>query len=640
MKIQARHGFRISCVTGGRFRSRGSLFAFVAGFTLLAALPAARSAEAQPFHFDYGDVHQFGALTSVAPTQAPGSIASGFFNFDYTQGALLKVQPTGALAWVKAYGDPLVLATRPTATGTFVWVGVGNLGSPPRIAPVVAEVDPLGAVLWAHAIDLPFANGTPGNQAYARFLEIDPKDGGYWIGGEIWRTAFTDSEPWIGKLDRSGNLLWAKVVSFPESARFLSLFPALDGGVIGVGQIWLKDAVGALESRMLAVKLQADGTVEWAFRYLVQNSDQSRSWQWLADLDRDPLFGLKESAVVGTVTGFCKSVPSIPCTPGQTVAFVATLDETTGTLRQTFGLFSLVQPSTEGETIAMDLTQEVNAVGGEVESDEPGSREGLLTLLAAGNRLPLSAMLYGDGPGPFAAYLGSLARYRNGSDRGYLFLMNETNWSVPILTNRRDLVHTDLAGRSGACESKTAVATFEAFLDRFAVPPKLRNGRQAEISLVATSVDLPEEPCRACPSEGNVRKGLPKPQAKAANAAPATLLPGIPGAPEGRRAEAPLKVPPLRPGAHLSGLAGRAGERLTFYLDVPPGTENLTLRTAGGQGHVGLRVERGAVGASRKKAADTGNQESVRLGKPAPGIWTVTLSATAAFEGLSLSVER
>ncbi|HEV7668929.1 MAG TPA: hypothetical protein VGS22_10415 [Thermoanaerobaculia bacterium] len=536
MKIQARHGSRYRCLVGN--------LAF-----LFAALLAVGSVEAQPFHRSYGRVDQFGGLTSVAPTQAPGAIASGYFNLDYTQGVLLKVQPDGTLAWVKAYGETLPSAVRQTAAGTFVWTGIGHLGLPPRFAPIVVEVDPTGAVLWSRAIDFPLPDGTPADQAYGRFLEIDPKDGGYWIGGEIWRQAFTDSEPWVAKLDRSGTLLWAKIMSFPESARFLSIFPALDGGVIGVGQIWLKNAVGALESRMLAVKLQADGSLDWAFRHLVHNADQGRSWQWLADLDRDPRFTRKESAVVGTVTNFCKSIPSVPCDPVRSAALVATLDETTGMLTQSVGLFSLVQPATSGETIAMDLTQEVNAVGGEVQGDELESREGLLTLLGAGNRVPRTAMLYGDGSGPFAADLGSLALYRNAPDRGYLFLMNEIDWSAPSSTLRRDLVQTDLAGKSGACESKTAVATFEAYLDRFGVQPAPRDGKQAEISLEAVPAEIPDEPCKSCPPERGARtEQSTKPGASASKAFPTTLLPGIPGAPEGRRADTPLLVLPLKPG--------------------------------------------------------------------------------------------
>jgi hypothetical protein len=622
-------------------RRAGTLRVLAGCLAFLAALFALRPAAALPFHVAYGRIDDFGGLTSVTPTQGPGAIATGYFGFGFTQGMLLKVQPTGTLSWVQAYGSTLLTTVRETAAGTFVVTGIGSLGLPPRTAPVVAEVDATGTVLWARAIDLPSPDGTPGDQAYGRFLEIDPRDGGYWVGGERWRRAFVNSEPWLAKLDRSGNLLWAKVVSFPESARFLSLFPALDGGVIGVGQIWLEDDRGALQSRMLAVKLRADGTYEWGFRYLVQNADLRQSWQWLADLDRDPLSDRQESAVVGTVTGFCKSVPSVPCDPVRSAAFVATLDESTGMLAGSAGLFSLVQPETLGETIVMDQLQEVYAVGGEIEGDERGSREGLLTFLNLGTSFPRSAMLYGDGAGLFDADLGSLARCRNEPDPGYLFLMNEIDWTAPALSAKRDLVRTNSAGRSGACEGKTVVATFQAIVDRFAVQPVLRNGKLAEIPLAASPVSLPEEPCRACPREQSARTEPSRtPEAKAMVA---TVLPGIPGAPEGRRGSAPMRIPPLRPGARLAGLAGRAGESLTFYLDVTEGTARLQVRTTGGEGNADLRVERGvpaAAGETARVSAGPGNQEEVRLSQPAPGLWTVTLVGTADFEGLTLSVEK
>lgn len=526
-------------------RQTGTLRALAGGLLILAALLAARPAAALPFQVSYGRSDNFGGLTSVAPTQAPGSIASGYFGFGFTQGMLLKIQPDGKLSWVKAYGDTTPSTVRETAAGTFVWSGIGHLGLPPRIAPVVAEVDPVGNVLWARVIDLPAPDGTPGDQAYGRFLEIDPRDGGYWVGGERWRRAFVDAEPWLAKLDRNGSLLWARVVSFPENARFLSLFPSLDGGVIGVGEIWLKDDQGASQPRMLAVKLRADGTHEWSFRYLVQNADLQRSRQWLADLDRDPLLdpSHKDHAVVGTVTGFCKSVPSVPCDPVRSAAFVATLDETTGDLSNTVGLFSLVQPETRGETIVMDLPQEVYAVGGSVRDEARGTQEGLLAFLGLGTNAPRGAMLYGDGSGPFDAELGSLARVRQAPDPGYLFLMNEIDWNAKTLTEKRDVVETDKAGRSGACEGKTAVATFRAFTARFALEPALRAGKSASAALDASPVELPEEPCRLCPREVGAAAAQPGgPAAPAGKPSLFRILPGIPDAPEERRGSAPVQV--------------------------------------------------------------------------------------------------
>ncbi len=602
---------------------------------------AAHPVGAQTFHDFYGRSDQFGGLTSVSPTNPPGYIASGYFTGGYTQGVLLALQPTGKLAWVRSYGDPLLSSVRQTTSGTFVWVGVGSVPAPPRLVPMVAGVDAVGAVQWSRAIHLSLPDGTPGDQVYGRLLEIDPKDGGYWIGGELWRRAWVNAEPWLGKLDRDGNLLWVKVLDFPESTYFNSLFPTRDGGVIGVGLLWLPTASGSLQSWMLAAKLGAGGNLVWAFRYQVINANLSRSWQQLADVD-DPL-GVR-AGVVGTVTDFCPNVPSVPCTkPLQSVAFVADLDEATGALTESYGLWAPSRLATRGKSLVVDLSSELFAIGGEVQDNDPATQDGLLARVQFGGSRILGAMTYGDGAGPFSVELASLARANN-APPGYVFLVNEIDWATG--NHLRGLVRTDLTGKSGSCECGIEVKTFQAFLNTVQLTPPLRDGRAETISIQDQPFDLAEEacssqPCRITASPGPARKTRVRARLPEAASFTETILAGGPGAPEGRSGSAPLRVPPLKSGARLEGLAGRRGERLTFRIDVPAGTRALVVETAGGKGNVDLLLRHGkpAEGAKAGRASrGPGTREALRLRAPAAGAWYATLEGVEAFAGVTLSV--
>lgn len=464
---------------------------------LLAFVPA----QALPFHETYGRSIQFGELTSVASTSVPGAIASGNFSGSTIQGVLLKVLPTGTLAWVQAYGPTQIAAARETPAGGFAWIGTGEMEQPQGSAPVVAGVDPMGTTLWERRLRLPLPDGTPADRALGSFLEIDPKDGGVWVGGEVWFRTSDDPQPWLARLDRDGRQLWVKTLVFPANARFHAIFPALDGGILAVGEIWAPDATGKDHVLMLAVKLGAGGNFVWAFQYRVQNAEPHGE-QRLSDLDRDPRFERPESAVVGTIAAFCKSVPSVPCDPVESAAFVATLDETTGRLSHTRGLFSSSRPKTFGETIAMNLVGEAIAVGGEVAAGAAGSRQGLLALLPHDFSVVRKASLHSAGAG-FDGDLRSLDVWHDGNDFGYLFLLNESYSEVRFVpTLLRSLVRTDRDGNSGSCEQCTEVKTFEAWLEQSAVQFGLRDGASEPIEVPSAPFALVEAPCGLRPCVG------------------------------------------------------------------------------------------------------------------------------------------
>lgn len=598
------------------------------------ALPAAGPSGAQIFQDFYGKIDQSGGLTSVSPTAAPGYIASAYYGDD-PHALLLKVQPGGNLAWVQSYDNWSASAVRETAAGGFAWIGNG------QTLPLVAGVDAAGTVSWAAEI---FPDGVNRDQVYGRFLRVDPRDGGYWIGGEVWRQAFVDAEPWVGKLDPAGKLLWVEALSLPESTIFNSIFPALDGGVIGVGNFELKDESGAIHLWMLATKLDASGNLAWSFRYQVSNSNPNLSWQWLSDIDRDPLQSVRFAGVVGTVTHFCSNIPSLGCTnPVDSVAFYGVLDETTGALSSTNGLFAPAWKATSGNTVVID--QDSIVIGGGIMDDDISTLDGLLVRLN-GNAGVTAAMKYGDGPGPFSAEVGSLARCRNVPIPGYVFLMNQIDSTGPALRLLNTLVRTDLAGNSGSCNDRVDASTFPAWVAPVSLQPAPIRGKANPISLNSQTMDLPVATCQVgpCPAAAGTAATAPAREARAPQpakaAATATILRAIPGAPNRRNGSVPVRVPPLGNGARLGGLSGEPGERLTFRVEVPAGTRELRVEASGGKGKV-LLLGRGeaAEGAKLEHAASgPSGQQLLRVSAPAAGAWSITIEGAPTFEGVTLSV--
>lgn len=458
---------------------------------LLAAGPVG----AQTFHQIYGLSGQAGELTSVASTSTPGAaIASGNFDVGSTQGVLLKVQPAGTLDWVRAYGLAQISAVRETPGSRYAWIGTRE--TPQGSAPVVAEVEPDGtAVRWAQVIRLFLPDGTPAVHAYGRFLEYDR--GTYWVGGEVWFPTADQPQPWLGKLNDQGDLMWAKTLRVPNSARFHSIFPAfeVEGGIIAVGQRWPEDDRD--RTRMLAVRLGDSGGLKWAFDYRVTNA-AGPAEQRLADLDRDPRIQERKSAVVGTVANFCRSVPSAPCDRVESAAFVADLDESTGMLSNAHGLVSASQdqPKTFGETIVQDLAGETIAVGGEIEENRPISK-GFLALLGWGMSSVRKASLHSANitSNTFDASLRSLDRWRQGTESGYLFMVNETN-VLATPARHRSLVKTNRDGNSGTCEQDAELKLYDAWLEQSKVPVEMRDGRAEPIKIQVTSPKLEQKPCK------------------------------------------------------------------------------------------------------------------------------------------------
>jgi hypothetical protein len=437
----------------------------------------------------FNNVYFLGAkpnqLTSVIRTSDDdGYVATG--NFDGA--TLLKLDSTGTLSWARRYPPAQAVRVRRTRSDNFIWAGQIDIDG--RTSPIVVQTDAAGAVITARLIEL------PGN-AESRSIEIDLASHGFWVGGVLW-LAPGFGAPWLARFDPALNPLWVWSFPLPQSSWIDSLFPSLDGGVIGVGRI-LADEQGTPRPRMYALKTDGDGALQWAHRYDVEavDADPLLSDQWLADLDRDPRNDLPSSFVVGTITNLCTQIPTVGCDPTLAAAMVASLDETTGALSNIFGVWSTLKPwGIEGVTVVDELVRNETVFGGSLSDGLPGSEEGLLVRLAAGTGTPLSATSFGDGPGPFESRIVDLRRSRIDEDPafdfGFTFVTAQHRGAD---LERPNLVRTDELGSAHACERDAPVKTKPVMIIQNDVFPEPIRGSVAPLDLPMEDLPLNQRPC-------------------------------------------------------------------------------------------------------------------------------------------------
>lgn len=445
----------------------------------------------------FNNVYFLGAkpnqLTSVIRTpDDDGYIATGNFH----GATILQLGSTGILSWSRRYSSTLpvqAVMVRRTGAGDLYWVG--QTGFPGTFIPFVARSDRDGNVIAAVQINFPNDIVT---SAESKAIELAPEGSGLWVGGIAWRGA-DDSAPWFARFDLDLTTLWIRMLSLPQSSRIESIFPTVDGGVIGVGRVLPNSQA---RPRAYALKLETGGSPVWAHQYDVSPvASPLDSDQWLADIDRDSRRLEPRAFVVGTVTQLCtQSEPGFPCDPTPVAAMVATLDENTGDLSPAFGVWSGWKDSgIDGITLVDELVREETVFGGSLSNGAPGNEEGLLVRLQSGTEVVLSATAYGDEAGPFDTRIVDLRRSRIDEspvfDFGFAFV---TCQHQDDTLERPNLVRTDELGSAHSypcCERKSPVSARPITLASTALFPEPFSAFPSPLYFVTEDLPLQQRPC-------------------------------------------------------------------------------------------------------------------------------------------------
>lgn len=157
---------------------------------------------------------------------------------------------------------------KPTSEGGFVMVGATDacVCGGEREATVV-KLASNGTVQWAKAFRSFFTGGLTSIDAVS---VVETSDGGYVIAGNVFG-GVGRTDVLLLRLDRSGNLLWAKTYGREGFEVARQVESTADGGFIVVGHT--EESHGA-PRRLLLLKIRADGMVDWQATYWTSGWDE------------------------------------------------------------------------------------------------------------------------------------------------------------------------------------------------------------------------------------------------------------------------------------------------------------------------------------------------------------------------------
>jgi hypothetical protein len=146
-----------------------------------------------------------------------------------------------------------------TTDGGFVLVGYAIAPSE-NYNPWIAKLNSTGQLQWTHV----FVD--PNSQYSAASSVRQTADGGYLVGGEVSyavTSSYTESEIAVFKLDSTGTLVWQRDYAAGEDAYFQSLALTSDGGAIVSGTVDTQTAT-TYTSSVLLLKIDSTGKAQFA----------------------------------------------------------------------------------------------------------------------------------------------------------------------------------------------------------------------------------------------------------------------------------------------------------------------------------------------------------------------------------------
>ena len=206
-------------------------------------------------------------------------------NLPNTQSAfLIKVGKSGDLKWIKTYGDSnsnILESITQTADSGFVFVGnVNNLQNHSRDLWIV-KVDSSGEMEWSKEYGGSYYDsGLSVKETSDRSLIVSGYSGSD-DGDLINNSNSGESDVWVLKLNKFGNIVWSKTFGGDKEEYSNSIIQTNEGGYILTGISHSKNALFgyqlSTEEDVFVLKLNANGEIEWNLNFGGFSTDYSNS---------------------------------------------------------------------------------------------------------------------------------------------------------------------------------------------------------------------------------------------------------------------------------------------------------------------------------------------------------------------------
>ena len=180
------------------------------------------------------------------PSPARAGLLVVIILFPLTIVSPARAEKASGLTWVRDYGVGNAFSVQETRDGGFVLVGG-------LIVPWVLKTGSSGEPQWER-------NYTPTGfgEASAGFVQ-QTSDGGYLLTGSVTPTGNGFSDAWLLKLDYKGNVAWSKTYGRGNEA-FSMAEQTNDGGYVAAGNT---GTIGPHDSNGWVLKLDRDGNILW-----------------------------------------------------------------------------------------------------------------------------------------------------------------------------------------------------------------------------------------------------------------------------------------------------------------------------------------------------------------------------------------
>ena len=204
----------------------------------------------------YADSHNrnFTPKDSVYETKDEGYVFMGtttFFGSGSNDYLVLKLNTTGDILWQKTYGgedDDVCSSIKPTTDGGYIVAGYTESFGAGGSDGWVLKLDNSGNIVWQKTY------GGNNNDDFRSVYQTT--DGGYIVAGYTESFGAGDTDGWVLKLAKNGNVVWQKTYGGNNNDDINSIYQTSDGGYIAAGTIttdW--------ENDLTLLKLDSNGEI-------------------------------------------------------------------------------------------------------------------------------------------------------------------------------------------------------------------------------------------------------------------------------------------------------------------------------------------------------------------------------------------